>query len=119
MLDQRRKEPRRKMLAFTPVYTLKPKLLLGYLGDLTTHGALVVGETEMEAGKQVTLSIEFPRELPEVGDQPFTLAARVARCQHDESPQYFNVGMEFTDVNPAQAAILEAIIQRYEFRREA
>jgi len=117
MSDQRR-ELRKKILAFTPVYALSPKRLLGYLGDLTAHGALVVGETAVETGKQVRLSVEFPRELAELGDKPFTIAARVARCQHDESPQFFNIGMEFPEVSAAQGKIIEAIIQRYEFQRD-
>lgn len=121
MLDHRR-ELRKKILTFTPVYAIhvvNPKRLLGYLCDLTVHGALVVGEAEVEVGRQITLSIEFPHELPEVGDKPFNIQARVARCVRDESPQYYNIGMEFPAVSAAQAEVIEAIIQRCEFRREA
>jgi hypothetical protein len=113
----KRQELRKKILAFTPVYRQNPRALLGYLGDLTVRGAQVVGEVSVETGNQVKLLIEFPRELPEVGDKPFTIAARIARCNHDDSPQYFNIGVEFLEPSAAQMTILEAIIQRYEFQR--
>ncbi len=118
MFDQKRRENRKKILAFTPVYMQKPKTLLGYLGDLTTRGALVIGEKFVEVGKQVTLEIEFPQELPELNGKPISVAARVARCNRDESPTYFNIGVEFMDATDEQVAVFDAIIRRYEFRHD-
>ena len=118
MFDQKRRENRKKILAFTPVYMQAPKTLLGYLGDLTVRGALVIGEKSVEMGKQVTLEIEFPQELPELGGKPVSVAARVARCNRDDSPQYFNIGVEFVNATSEQAAVFEAIIRRYEFRHD-
>lgn len=115
MFDKR-KEPRKKLMAFTPVYMLHPKTLLGYLEDLTLHGARVVGETIMEPGKLVTLYIEFPEDTPNVPDHTFTIQARVARAHFDET-RYENIGFEFVDATEEQIAVLEAVIQRYEFKR--
>jgi len=118
LVQDQRTEPRKKILIFTPVYLDKPRTLLGYLGNLTVRGMLVVGEKSVETGKDVTLSIEFPPELPEMGGKPFLIAARVARCDQDDSPQYFNIGMEFPAVSSAQKMVLEAMMERYEFRRK-
>ena len=112
----KRKEERKKLMAFTPVYTLNPKTLLGYLEDLTLHGARVVGGTVLEPGKLVTLYIEFPEDTPNVPDHTFTIQARVARAHFDET-RYENIGFEFIDATEEQTAILEAVIQRYEFKR--
>lgn len=115
MFDKR-KEPRKKLMAFTPVYSLNPKTLLGYLEDLTLHGARVVGDVLLEEGKMMDLSIQFPDGTPNVPAQPFIISARVARVHTDET-QFENLGFEFVDVTGEQSLILEAVIQRYEFKR--
>jgi hypothetical protein len=117
MLDHR-KEARKKVIRFTPVYKLQPKTLLGYLVDLNLRGAKVEGERAAEINQQVTLSIEFPSDLPEVPSAPFTIPARVARCVSGEGPTFYNLGFEFTDITPEQTRIIEAIIRRYAFGKE-
>jgi hypothetical protein len=44
------------------------------------------------------------------------ISSRVAWCRQDESPQYFNIGFEFTDVPPDNAKVIESILERYQFR---
>ncbi|MCB9112764.1 MAG: PilZ domain-containing protein [Anaerolineales bacterium] len=115
MFDKR-KDTRKKLMAFTPVYTVSPRTLLGYLEDLTVHGARVVGDVSLEENSLATLSIEFPKDTPNVPSTPFVINARVARSHQDET-QYENLGFEFVEITPEQTAILEAVIQRYEFHR--
>lgn len=115
MLDKR-KEPRKKLIAFTPVYTLKPKMLIGYLEDMTIHGARVVGDVPLEPGQIVTLVIDLPKDTASLPPDAFTIHARVARSMQDKA-KYMNIGFEFVDVTSEQDRILEALIQRYEFKR--
>jgi hypothetical protein len=117
MFDKR-KDPRKKIMAFTPVYTLNPKTLIGYLENLTVHGARVVGDAPLEAGKAVTLLIEIPKDTASLPPAPFTINARVARSGQDEA-QYANIGFEFVDVTPEQNRALNAVIDRYEFKQAA
>jgi hypothetical protein len=111
-----RKESRKKLMAFTPVYDLLRKTILGYVGDLTLQGVMVVGEKQVEVNKHLTLGIEFPESLPEMPAIRVAISARVAWCRPDESPQYINIGFEFIDVSLENAKIIEAIIERYKFR---
>jgi hypothetical protein len=121
MFDHR-KEARKKLIKFTPVYkvhVVNPKSLLGYLVDLTLGGARVEGEHSAEVNQKMTISIEFPADLPDIPSAPIALAARVARCApSDESPTLFNLGFEFVNLTPEQTKVIEAIIERYAFRRE-
>jgi hypothetical protein len=117
-MSEQRKETRKKLMAFTPVYDAKRKTLLGYIGDLTLLGAMVVGEKSVELNKEVILTIEFPTDLPDVVTAHVTIPARVAWCRHDESPQYFNIGFEFTEVTPQHTKIFHAILERYQFRQD-
>jgi hypothetical protein len=111
-----RKESRKKLMAFTPVYELLHKTLLGYVGDLTPQGVMVIGEKSIEVDKQLTLGIEFPESLPETPAVRVVIPVRAAWCKPDDSPQYFNIGLEFTDVSPENARVIEAILERYQFR---
>jgi hypothetical protein len=115
-MDERRKEPRRKLMAFTPVYDLHPRSLLGYLGDLTMRGALVIGEKLITINKETTLEIDFPSGLPDIKVLPVIIPVRYAWCHQDESPNYFSIGVEFIEVTPAQAELFQQILERYHFR---
>jgi hypothetical protein len=117
MSDQR-KETRKKLMAFTPVYGLLPRILLGYLVDLTAEGARVEGETPVEINKKFELAIEFPGDLPEITIYPFTISAIAVRCGQEEGLQFYSIGFKFTGITPEQARIIEAIIARYAFRNE-
>ena len=111
-----RKESRKKLMAFTPVYELLHKTLLGYVGDLTLQGVMVIGEKSIEVDKHLTLGIEFPESLPEILAMRVVIPARAAWCKPDDSPQYFNIGLEFIEVSPENAREIEAILERYQFR---
>jgi hypothetical protein len=103
-------------MAFTPVYDLHPRMLLGYLGDLTMKGALVIGTSLTTIGKETELEIDFPSDIPDIPTIPVKLPARIAWCRQDESPQYYNIGVEFTDISPENAILFEEILERYHFR---
>jgi len=117
MSDQR-KAPRKNLMAFTPVYGLHPKTLFGYVEDLTVQGAMVIGEEPVEVNEHPTLTIEFPGDLPELNTPRITVPARVAWCRPEKGTHYFDIGFEFTELKPEDEKIIEAILRRYEFRRE-
>ncbi len=115
----RRKITRRKLMAFTPVYEifgLHPRLLLGYLGDLTLKGALINTTKPVPIDKQIKLGIEFPSDLPDINTLYVEIPARVARCQQEEGSDNFGVGVEFTEVTFEQAELFQQILARYHFR---
>ncbi len=115
-MPTQRKESRKKLMAFTPVYDLLHKTLLGYVGDLTLQGVMVIGEKPMEVDQHLTLEIEFPEALPEMPATRVAISARAAWCRQDDSPQYFNIGFEFSKISLEDARILETILARYQFR---
>ena len=118
-MSHQRREERKKLVAFTPVYELLHKTILGYVGDLTLQGAMVVGERPIEVDKQMTIGIEVSNDTPGAPPTRFAVIARVAWCRQDESPQYHNIGLEFVNLTPQQTETLQAIIERYQFRRDS
>lgn len=115
-MSERRKETRRRLTAFTPVYDLHPRLLLGYLADLTLRGGMVVGTSLTTVKKETTLEIKFPGELSHITVLPVIIPARIAWCRSDDTPQYFNIGIEFTEVTPEHEGLFQRILERYHFR---
>ena len=116
-MQDRRKQERKNLVAYTQVFDLYGGNLLGYLGDLTVSGAMIISEKPIKPGTEITLAIELP-ELPGIDTMRMSLAARVAWCQQDLSPQYFNIGFEFKQVLPEQKKLIESIIENYQFRRD-
>jgi c-di-GMP-binding flagellar brake protein YcgR len=116
--SDRRKEPRKTLMAFTPVYDQDKGVLLGYIRDLTLQGTLVIGERKLEPNTLTTLAFELPGGLPSITSTRMKISARVARCEEDESSQTYKIGFEFTDVKPEQTEILQALLERYHFRHK-
>lgn len=116
-MQERRKVQRKNLMAYTQVFDLSGGYLLGYLGDLHLNGTMVIGNKTMEENTELTLAIELP-ELPNINMSRITVPVRVAWCQPDISPDFFNIGFEFKEVTPAQHAVIEAIMENYEFRRD-
>lgn len=114
--SERRKEPRKKLMAFTQVYDLRKKNLLGYIRDVNLQGMLVIGEGSLDANTRISLAFELPGGLPGITATHLSISAHVARCEKDESSQTYKIGFEFTDVKPEQVVILQALLERYHFQ---
>ncbi len=115
-MSDRRRELRKKVMAFTPVRDAKGGLL-GYLGDLNMLGLQLISEKPLEVNTQMTLSIDLPGDLPGVTASRFSIPARVARCAVDEETSHeFHIGFAFMELKFEQARVIQAILERYFFR---
>lgn len=117
-MAEKRKIERNNLMAFTPVYGLNPRMLLGYVEDLNALGAMVIGERPMEVNTELTLEINFPDDVPEITNPRMRLSARVAWCRNENNGLYYDIGFEFTELKADDKTVIEAILRRYEFRRE-
>jgi Tfp pilus assembly protein PilZ len=115
-MSEQRKEKRKKLTSFLLVHALPENILLGYLGDMTLRGAMVVGTRPVEINKELTLSIEF-NEMPEIPDTKLTFPARVAWCKHEAQSPYYNIGMEFVELTDQNKNVIEVILERYQFSK--
>jgi len=115
---ERRKQPRKDLMSYSQVFELYHGKLIGYLGDITQLGAMVIGDEPYEVGTQMNISILLP-ELPDIKATRMAMPVRVVHCQKDLSPEYYNIGLEFSLVTAPQKEIIEAIVENYEFRRQA
>jgi hypothetical protein len=116
-MQDRRKLPRKDLMSYSQVFDLAQGKLIGYLGDLNLIGAMVIGDESLKVEEKLNISIQLP-ELPKINDSRLVLPARVAWCNQDLSPEYFNLGLEFEVVTDEQKKIIEAVLENYEFRRQ-
>lgn len=116
-MQERRKQPRKDLMSYSQVFDVHGGYLIGYLGDLNELGAMVISDVEMKAEKELTIQIQLP-ELEDFSDETITVPVRVAWCQQDLSPDYYNVGLEFKKLTGKQQRIIDAILENYEFRRQ-
>jgi PilZ domain-containing protein len=116
-MQDRRKLPRKDLMSYSQVFDLSNGKLIGYLGDLTLIGAMVIGDEPRKVEEKLTISIQLP-ELPKINATRLTLPVRVVRCHQDISPEYFNIGVEFDQITEEQKKIIEAVLDNYEFRRQ-
>jgi len=115
-MQERRKQPRTNLMSYSQVFDLYEGRLIGYLGDLNLLGAMVIGNQPMELDAELSISIQLP-ELPRINVPRMALPVRIAWCQKDLSPEYFNIGLEFKFVTDMQKNIIEAMMENYAFRR--
>jgi hypothetical protein len=117
-MQERRKHPRKDLMSYSQVYDLQDGKLIGYLGDLNLFGAMVISDHPVDENRRLMISIELP-ELPNINDLTMSVAVRIAWCHQDISPDYYNVGLEFNGASEKQKNIIQAVMDNYEFRRQA
>ena len=103
-------------MTFTPVYDHLANILLGYLGDLTLQGALMVGEKPVEIDRKLTLAIEF-RETSETPATRMKIPTQVTWCRQEEHLTYYNTGLEFLEMTEPNKKVIEAVLAKYQFSR--
>lgn len=116
-MQERRKSPRKDLMSYSQVFDVNRGKLIGYLGDLSLTGAMIIGDEPQNVDDKMTITIQLP-ELPDINARRLTLRVRIAWCHQDLSPEYFNIGMEFEVVTDEQKKLIEAVIDNYEFRRQ-
>ena len=115
MSDQR-KDIRKKLMAFTPVYDSISRSLLGYVGNINILGIMIISEHSLDMGREVILNIEFPKSLAEAQEKNLITPARVAWCNQDQAAKSYMIGFEFTKLTPEQTETIRIIMERYDFR---
>jgi hypothetical protein len=116
-MDERRKIPRKYLMVYSRVFDRQTGKILGYLSDLNPIGAMVISDDPMVEGTTVALRFDLPDPLHFSTDH-LNLSARVAWCQPDIDPAFYNIGFQFGEVTEEQLKIIEEMIVIYEFRRD-
>ena len=117
-MQDRRRQPRKDLMSYSQVHNLRDGKLIGYLGDLTLLGAMVISDQFVDENTDLHISIELP-EIPNAHDTSMIISVRVAYCHQDISPDYYNLGLEFNSITEKQMSLIQSVMENYEFRRQS
>lgn len=117
-MKERRKLPRKYLMVYSRVFDQKTGRIIGYLSDLNQLGAMTISDDPLPLDTTLELRFDLPDPVVFSRDH-LNIKARVAWCQADINPAFYNIGFEFLDVGPKEADIIEQMIITYEFRRDA
>lgn len=115
-MNERRRLSRKYLIIYSRVFERTLGKLLGYLADLSLEGAMIISEGKLDVDTLLSLRFDLP-DMNAFESNSLNLPARVARCDPDISPGFYNIGFEFQEVNEEQKAILLKMMDMYEFRR--
>ena len=116
-MDERRKLDRKYLIVYSRVFERNLGRMLGYLGDLSQSGAMIISEQAQTVNSVLPLRFDLP-DLNLFKASQLDISARVAHCEPDINPAFYNIGFEFLEVTPGQKEIIEKMMEAYEFRRE-
>jgi hypothetical protein len=118
-MDERRKLARKYLAIYSRVFERDFGNLLGYLSDLSLKGAMIISEEQQDPNTVISLRFDLPETNSDLfGVEQMDIPARVAYCQPDVSPNFYNIGFEFLGIDSQQKAIIEGMMEKYEFNRE-
>ncbi|HIE57377.1 MAG TPA: PilZ domain-containing protein [Anaerolineales bacterium] len=113
-MRERRKIPRRHILFYSRVFDRQTGIFLGYLGDMTEAGMMLISEKPLAVGKVFHLRIDLPDES--YTRPALNFDARSAWSEKDIDPNFYNTGFEFVGISDETRQIVSQVIDDYGFR---
>ncbi|GAB4488507.1 MAG: hypothetical protein Fur0016_14290 [Anaerolineales bacterium] len=116
-MKERRTLDRKYLMVYSRVFDRATGKILGYLSDLSPKGAMIISDDPIGENAKLSLRFDLP-DPPLFSTDHLNLEARVAWCKPDIDPSFYNIGFEFLKINEQETAIIEEMIEAYEFRRD-
>jgi len=113
-MGEYRKLERRHIMFYSRVFNRKTGEILGYLGNITPEGAMVISENPLETDALYSLAMSIPEDL--YGKSTLTFEAQSVWCKPDIDPNFYNTGFRLLDLAEDDIAIVNQIIEDYGFR---
>jgi len=107
-MDDRRRESRKFLTYFSRVIDRDSGYMLGYLVDLTTGGALLVGNIFLQPNSALRLRLDLPDGL--TSQEQLDLDVRAVWSRPDTDPEFFRTGLQLTNIQPLDLMILERLL---------
>lgn len=107
-MEERRKEIRKYLNYFSRVTDRETGFVLGYLVDLTTGGALLVGNIPLNPGTIFQLRVDLPEG--KFKQNQLDLDAKAVWCQPDSDPELYRTGLRLLTNEPGDMLILERLL---------
>jgi hypothetical protein len=113
-MQERRRIDRKHLAVYSRVFDRTSGLVLGYLGDLSPNGTMLISDDPIPEGEFFNLRFDLP-DPPLFSVSHLDLKARSAWCSPDVDPAFYNIGFEFISVSQDEQLIIAEMIEAYQF----
>ncbi len=110
-MQERRKNDRKYLTYFSRVVDRENGLLLGYLVDMTTGGALMIGTLPLKVNSDFHLRIDLPDNF--APQEQLDIDAKAVWCMPDTDPELYRTGLQLQQVKPSDLLTLEKLLSNY------
>ena len=104
---------RHQLPLYLTVYNRYTDQLLGYLGNVSEAGLMVISELPILVGPDFELQLRIP--LPGDGWQFINLTASCLWCQEDQMPGHYDSGFMVHQPPQAYGQLINALVQYFSF----
>jgi hypothetical protein len=111
---ERRNEERKYLTYFSRVVDRNNGRPLGYLVDLTVHGAQLVGNIPLKLDHIFPLRIDLPEGFGDV--RTLDLVAKAIWVEPDDDPEFYHTGLQLTEIADDQVETLQKLLDQYAAR---
>jgi hypothetical protein len=113
-MDERRREERRFLTYFSRVVDRNNGRMLGYLVDMTTGGAMLVGNISLKLQQTYDVCVDLPDGFADL--EQLDLVVRAVWIQPDTDPEFYRTGLQLVKIEPKTLLILERLLQKFSAR---
>ena len=113
-LKEKRKHKRVKLLYYLEILDYETGKPLGNLGDISNGGLMMLGEEQIEAGKEFLLRMVLPEK--KFGKKTITFKANSCWSKVDANSTFYSSGYEFVEIGPVEKSTLEFLINNFCFK---
>jgi hypothetical protein len=106
-----RRQERTRLIYHLRVFDARRKRLLGQLVDITPEGLMLIGESQIPAGKKYSLRMDLPRNL--MADAHLTFSAESKWCVKDQSENFYTMGFRIVKITPEALEIVQRLAQDF------
>jgi hypothetical protein len=110
-MEERRRFDRAVLKYFSQVVDRTNGVVLGYLVDMTTGGALLIGDFPLKVNDIFKLRLDLPENFADKDHLDFE--AKAVWTRPDPFSDYHRTGLKLLDINPLDLFILERMIVDY------
>lgn len=110
-MEERRQLKRQHIMFYSRVFDRATGAFMGYLGNLTPDGAMIISEEQLEIDKMYQLRIDLPEDM--YAKTLLNLDARAVWCKQDIDPSFCNIGFSLQSVPLQDVGIIQQIIDDY------
>ena len=96
------------------MFDRKTGRLLGYLGNITTEGIMIISEEPLEVDGEYKLRMDLPDDLYQKAVLNFD--ALSMWCQPDIDPNFYNTGFRLIGISEHEKEIVNQILGDYEIK---